>query len=121
MTYTLTFRKIFKLLVMTGLAHICLSQAHAGEKLAASEIRKIVPGTYNVSVADSVSAVAVLTAGGSISIVTNKGEKDSGRWSISGNKICVKFKHLLDRQFQCSSLTLDGPAIRGNGFTARRN
>jgi hypothetical protein len=95
--------------------------ASAADKLTGAEIRKLVPATYRVSVADSVSAIAVLSAGGGISVVTNKGEKDTGRWRISGDKICVQFRHLLDHKNSCSSLTNESGAIHGNGFTARRN
>jgi hypothetical protein len=98
-----------------------IASATAADKLTAAEIRKLLSGTYRVSVADSVSAIAVFTSGNGISVTTNKGEKDTGRWSISGNKVCVQFKHMLDRQNKCSSLINDGGAIRGNGFTARRN
>ena len=102
------------------LACSCAASAYAAEKLTAGEIRKLLSGSYHISVADSVSATAVFTAGGGISVTTNKGEKDTGRWSISGNKMCVIFKHLLDHQTKCSSLMNDGGAIRGTGFTARR-
>ncbi len=94
--------------------------AQAGDSLTAAEIRKLVPGTYHVSVADSVSATAIFTKGGGISVTTNKGENDTGRWSLSGNKMCVVFKHLLDHKANCSALTVEGKAIHGNGFTARR-
>jgi hypothetical protein len=110
----------FKFLSVLCLAYACIAPATAADKLTASEIRKLLTGTYHVSVADSVSAIAVFTPGGGISVVTNKGEKDTGRWSFAGNKICVQFKHLLDHKNSCSSLVNDGGAIRGNGFTARR-
>ncbi len=109
-----------KFLAVICIVSTCVSDASAQDKLTAAQIRKILPGTYNVSVADSVTAVAVISPGGSISVVTNKGEKDTGRWSISGNKVCVQFKHLLDHKSNCSTLIDEGWAIRGNGFTARR-
>lgn len=113
-------RNSFKFLIVAGLAAACITSATAADKLTAAEIRKLLTGTYHVSVADSVTAIAVFTPGGGISVVTNKGEKDTGRWSFSGNKVCVQFKHLLDHKKNCSSLVNDGGAIRGNGFTARR-
>jgi hypothetical protein len=109
-----------KFLGLVCLAHVSIGTSLAADKLTPAEIRKLLTGTYHVSVADSVTAVAVFTPGGGISVVTNKGEKDTGRWSFSGNKICVQFKHLLDHKNSCSSLMSDGGAIRGNGFTARR-
>jgi hypothetical protein len=110
----------FKLLSVVCLAQTFIFTAYAADKLTAAEIRKLLTGSYNISLADSVSAVAVFTSGGGISVTTNKGEKDTGRWSFSGNKVCVQFKHLLDHKINCSSLVNDDGAIRGNGFTARR-
>jgi hypothetical protein len=117
------FKAINNTLKFLGLAffvNVSIGTAYAADKLTAAEIRKLLTGTYNVSVADSVTAIAVFSPGGGISVVTNKGEKDTGRWSFSGNKVCVQFKHLLDHKSNCSSLVNDGGAIRGNGFTARR-
>lgn len=113
-------KNYLKFIIATCFACTCFASAYAGEKLTTSEIRKLLIGTYHVSVADSVTAIAVFTPGGGISVVTNKGEKDTGRWSFSGNKVCVQFKRLLDHKSNCSSLVNDGGAIRGNGFTARR-
>jgi hypothetical protein len=113
-------KSTLKLLCLTCLVPSFVASAYAADKLTAAEIRKLLTGTYHVSVADSVTAIAVFSPGGGISVVTNKGEKDTGRWSFSGNKVCVQFKHLLDHKSNCSSLVNDGGAIRGNGFTARR-
>ncbi len=117
----LNVRASFKFLSVLCFVCAFIAPATAANKLTPAEIRKLLIGTYHVSVADSVSAIAVFTPGGRISVVTNKGEKDTGRWSFSGNKVCVQFKRLLDHKNNCSSLMNDGGAIRGNGFTARRN
>jgi hypothetical protein len=118
--FFLNARTGFKYLALLCVGYASIAPGSAADKLTAAEIRKLLTGTYRVSVADSVSAIAVFTSGGGISVVTNKGEKDTGRWSFSGNKVCVQFKHLLDHKSNCSSLINDGGAIRGNGFTARR-
>ncbi|MDE2384252.1 MAG: hypothetical protein KGO53_06505 [Alphaproteobacteria bacterium] len=89
------------------------------DPMSADEIKKLAPGTYNVSVADSVRARVVLTAKGGISVTTDKGEKDSGHWTVNGTKACVLFKHLLDHKPYCSTLTRDGSMLRGDGFTIR--
>jgi hypothetical protein len=109
-----------KVLCLAYFVNVSIGTAFSADKLTAAEIRKLLTGTYHVSVADSVTAIAVFAPGGGISVVTNKGEKDTGRWSFSGNKVCVQFKRLLDHKSNCSSLVNDGGAIRGNGFTARR-
>jgi hypothetical protein len=105
------------------LATAALSLVFAGhawaEPMSAAEIKKLAPGTYNVSVADSVKASVVLSAKGGISVATNKGEKDTGRWWLQGTKACVLFKHLLNHKPYCSTLTRDGSMLRGDGFTIR--
>jgi hypothetical protein len=103
-------------LVLT--AGLCSSMAQA-ETLSPADIKKLAPGTYNVSVADSVRVRAVLTAKGGISVTTDKGEKDSGRWWLQGSKACVQFKKLLDKKPFCSSLSRDGNMLRGDSFTIR--
>jgi hypothetical protein len=89
------------------------------EAMSAADIKKLSPGSYNVSVADSVKARVVLTAKGGISVATDKGEKDSGKWWLAGQKACVQFKKLLDHKPYCSTLTRDGSMLRGDGFTIR--
>ena len=111
-------------LTRTALAVSCLLAATSAPALAdqmtAADIRKLAPGTYHVSVADSVKATVILKTNGSLSLTTDKGEKDTGRWNISGDKFCVVFKHLLDRKQHCSPLTREGNLLRGDGLTARQ-
>lgn len=87
--------------------------------LSAAEIRKLIPGRYHAEAAPGVSVDVTLSAGGAISGVSNKGDKDSGRWSISGDKICVVFKHWLDHQKHCSGLSHENGQIKGEGFYAK--
>ena len=89
------------------------------DTMEGSEIRKLFPGTYHVSVADNLSLTVVFTKGGGVSAVTNKGDKDSGRWSVSGDKLCVVFRRWLDHNTHCSKLTETASGIHGDGFTVR--
>ena len=100
------------------LSFVVAGQAMA-DPMSAAEIKTLAPGTYNVSVADSVKALVVLKAGGGVSVSTNKGEKDTGHWTVSGTNACVLFKHLLNHKLYCSTLTRDGNMLRGDGFTIR--
>ncbi len=110
--------KWFKFLIV-GLLFMP-GNARAGDPLSPADLKKLAPATYNVSVAESVKAIVKLTGGGGISVATNKGERDTGRWSIQGNKLCVVFKHLLDHKPNCSTLTNENGMIHGDGFSARR-
>ena len=99
---------------------VAFSSVAVADTMSAAEIRKLAPGTYHVSVADSVKAVVVLKTNGSLTLTTDKGEKDTGRWSVSGDKFCVVFKHLLDHKQHCSPMTRDGNLLRGDGLTAHQ-
>ena len=109
------------LFVTSGVLTFMLAGTAMAEPMSAAEIKKLVPGNYSLSVADSVKASARLKRGGGLFVSTDRGERDSGHWSIAGNKMCVVFKHLLDHKTHCSALTYDNGMIRGDGFTARRN
>ncbi len=107
------------LFLASGVLSLMIAGHAWADPMSAAEIKKLAPGTYNVSVADSVKARVVLTAKGGISVTTDKGEKDSGHWSILGTRACVIFKHLLNHKPYCSTLTRDGSMLRGDGFTIR--
>jgi hypothetical protein len=93
--------------------------AHADGNLTADELKKLIPGRYHAEAAPGVTVDVTLSKGGAISGVTNKGDKDSGRWSIAGDKICVLFKHWLDHQKHCSSLSHENGQLKGEGFYAK--
>ncbi len=90
------------------------------DTMSSAELRKLVPGRYHVSVADNVKIVVRLSVGGAISGTTDKGDHDTGRWSIANDKMCVIFKRWLDHQRHCQDITAEGSILRGNGFTIRR-
>ena len=90
------------------------------DTMSSAELRKLVPGRYHVSVADNVKIDVRLARGGAISATTDKGDHDTGRWSIVNDKMCVIFKRWLDHQKHCQDITAEGNILRGNGFTIRR-
>ena len=93
--------------------------AKADGQLTPAELKKLAPGNYHV-VAGPISINVKLAKGGAISGVTDKGDKDSGRWSISGDRMCVKFKNWLDHQQKCDGLTQVGNELKGSAFSAWR-
>ena len=111
------YQKILAVLFAIFTASI---ESAVADTLSAAELRKLAPGKYHVSVADNVKLEVRLSAGGGISATTDKGDHDTGRWSIVNDKLCVTFKRWLDRQRHCQDLTAEGSILRGNGFTIRR-
>jgi len=109
------------LFLASGVLSLMIAGPAWADPLSAADIRKLAPATYRVSVADSVKATVILKSGGGISVATNKGERDTGRWSVAGDKICVQFRHLLDHKPHCSYLRTENGVVHGDGFSARRN
>ena len=95
--------------------------AWADGPLSGSDIRKLFPGTFHVEVAPTVSLEVIVSNGGRISGTTNKGDHDSGRWRVVGDKICVTFKRWLDHHERCSGLAYVNAQIKGEGFYAKRH
>lgn len=95
--------------------------AWADGPLAAADIRKLFPGSFYVEVAPTVNLEVTFSGRGKVSGTTNKGDQDSGRWRLVGDKICVTFKRWLDHHERCSSLAFANAQIKGNGFYAKRH
>ena len=95
--------------------------AWADGPLSASDIRKLFPGSFYVEVAPTVNLEVTFSGGGKVSGTTNKGDRDSGRWRLVGNKMCVTFKRWLDHKERCSGLANANAQIKGDGFYAKRH
>ena len=110
------------LAILTPILSFSLAGAGAAkaDQLTSAELRKLVPGHYHVSVADNVKLDVRLLAGGGIAATTDKGDHDTGRWSIANDKMCVVFKRWLDHQTHCQAIRLESGLLRGDGFTIRR-
>ncbi len=100
-------------------ALIVASRSAHAETMEGSDIRKLFPGTYRVSVADSLSLTLTFATAGGVSGITNKGDRDTGRWRVSGDRLCIVFKRWLDHNTHCSKLTETASGIHGDGFTVR--
>ncbi len=109
-----------RLIVISTLAIFALAgPVKADGVLTAAELKKLVPGNYHV-VAGPISIAVKLAKGGVISGATDQGDKDTGRWHISGDRMCVKFKKWLDHQQKCEGLTQAGNELKGSAFSAWR-
>ena len=91
--------------------------ASADGLLSGADIKKLFPATFHV-VAPGVTIEVKIAKGGGISGVTDKGDTDKGRWRVSGDHVCVKFKKWLDHQEKCERLTMAGSEIKGSVFSA---
>jgi len=107
-----------RLFVCSCLAALAMiAPAKADGPLFEADFKKLIPGTFHV-VAPGVAIDVKISKGGGISGVTDKGDKDHGRWHLAGNNICVKFTKWLDHQEKCEHLSITGNEIKGSVFSA---
>ncbi|WP_156098486.1 hypothetical protein [Thermopetrobacter sp. TC1] len=87
-------------IVTTPLISTALQPAQAGELLRPSELRRLFPGTFKAMVkgyAIRITAAANGRLHGQFGPVT-----DSGRWSLKGRRLCIRFNEWLDGRRHCS-------------------
>jgi hypothetical protein len=93
--------------------------AQAGDALSVSELQKLAPGRYAVTLYNSVNMTITMKPNGTV-VGTSKTERDSGTWKLSGNQLCISWRKWLGGQARCSGLVSDGGQYHGNGFTFKR-
>lgn len=92
--------------------------AKAGESLNASDIRNLLPGSFQVTVMGSINMTVALRSNGTV-LGTSKGESDAGRWRLNGARLCIAFNKWLGGQERCSPLINQVGYYEGSGFTFR--
>ncbi len=97
-----------------------VSPSFAGDKLNASELRGLAPGSYAVSVYGLVKMTVSLRSGGAISGTTSKRKSDNGVWSVSGEKLCIRFNRWLKGRQRCAALSGDNGVYSGGGLYIRK-
>lgn len=92
----------------------------AGDKLNASELRGLAPGSYAVSIYGLVKMTVSLRSGGTISGTTSKKKSDTGIWSVNGEKLCIRFNRWLKGKQRCTALSGDNGTYSGGGLYIRK-
>ena len=101
---------------------LCLALSNgamAGDKLGPSELKRLAPGRYLVTLANAMSLTVVMRANGTVHGSTGR-NSDSGRWMLDGSRLCIGFSKWLGGNTRCSSLSVEQGYYQGNGFTFRR-
>jgi hypothetical protein len=94
-------------------------QAQA-ETLSAQDIRKLAPGRYAVSVMGLVNMTVSMRPNGTVAGTTSKGKRDTGSWSIQGQRLCVAWNKWLGGQRRCATLKGANGSYSGGGLSLRR-
>ncbi len=114
--FIMTFKKT--------LAAVALCLAFAAPVSAASltsaELRALAPGNYAVSIYGLVKMTISMQPGGSISGVTSKKKRDSGFWSVSGDRLCIRWNRWLKKKTRCASLSGKNGTYSGGGLYIRK-
>jgi len=96
---------------MSSIAGVVL----ANETLTASQIKKFVPGRAKARVSGSAITISLSRRG----TLRGKwaGERDTGKWHVSGHRLCIKFDNWLGGGTRCSTVSRSGNAYRVSGMT----
>lgn len=93
--------------------------ASAGANLTSSELQRLAPGRYVVTLYNAVSMTVTMKPNGTV-LGSAEAGRDTGTWTLSGNKLCIAWHKWLGGHARCSGLVSDGRQYHGNGFTFRR-
>jgi hypothetical protein len=107
------------ILAAAALLLTVIQPSFAGSSLSATELKRLAPGRYYVTLYNAVSMTVILKPNGTVS-GASKTERDSGIWRLSGNQLCIGWNKWLGGQTRCSGLTSEGGYYRGSGFTFKR-
>jgi hypothetical protein len=96
------------------------SPSFAADQLTAQELRALAPGSYAVSIYGLVKMNISMNSGGGITGVTSKKKRDTGVWSVNGEKLCIRWTRWLKGKTRCTSLSGDGRTLSGGGLYIRK-
>jgi hypothetical protein len=92
----------------------------AAGPLTATEIRALAPGSYAVSIYGLVKMTINMQSGGFISGVTSRQKRDTGVWSVEGDKLCIRWNRWLKKKTRCTSLSGQKGTYSGGGLYIRK-
>jgi hypothetical protein len=100
-------------------APLLLASAKAEPTLTALQLRALAPGSYDVEVMDSVSLTVKLFKNGKMAGELGN-DSDTGRWRVSGNRLCIVWTKWLRGETRCSTLVRQEGELKGDGLSIRR-
>jgi hypothetical protein len=94
--------------------------ALADDTLSGQDLRKLAPGRYAVNLMGVVSMTVSLKPNGTLSATTSKGKRDTGQWSVQGERLCVAWDSWLNGKRRCTALSGSDGQYSGGGMWMRR-
>jgi hypothetical protein len=90
------------------------------DTLSAQELQGLAPGSYAVSIYGLVKMTINMQPGGNISGITSKKKRDTGIWTVSGEKLCIRWTRWLKGKQRCTSLSGNDGTYSGGGLYIRK-
>lgn len=101
-----------------GILTSVVSATAEQKTITAAELGKLFPGSF-LAVAGGMSIK--ITARGNGSLHGQMQDlKDSGRWTLSGGRLCITWSKWLNGKTACSMVVADNGWYRGNGVKFRK-
>lgn len=105
-----------------ALSVLTLDGAEAAQRLSRAELLKLFPGTYSGVAKDGTRVRIQGTADGSLHGIADA-KHDRGRWTVEGNRLCIKWGFWMSAKKRCGAVHRDGPwyvAVKANGSVRMR-
>lgn len=112
--------KLKKPLVAALMLFALSTSAFSGESLSGQDLRKLAPGRYAVSVLGLVNMTVSMRPNGMIVGQTSKGKRDTGMWSVQGERLCVSWTRWLNAKRRCTVLKGGNGNYSGGGMSLQR-
>jgi hypothetical protein len=110
----------FKAIIAAAAVYVVIVAPASAGALTAAELRALAPGNYAVSIYGLVKMTISMQPGGSISGITSKKKRDSGFWSVNGDKLCIRWNRWLKKKTRCTGLSGQNGTYSGGGLYIRK-
>ena len=102
-------------LVTTSLGNLALAEQ---KTVTPAELGNLFPGSF-IAVASGMPVTIVASGNGTLR-GQMKGYKDTGRWTLSGGRLCITWNKWLNGKTSCSMIVADNGWYRGSGVKFRK-
>lgn len=86
--------------------------------ISGAQLAKLFPGSFQ-AVASGMTIKITASGNGALQ-GQMQGYKDSGRWNLSGGRLCITWNKWLAGKTSCSMVVADNGWYRGNGVKFRK-
>ena len=92
----------------------------AGATLSNGALASLFPGRFHVVVIGFINIKVTARGDGSLSAVSARGKKDSGRWNVRAGVLCIKFDKWLGGRTRCTAIVREAGWYVGSKLKFKR-